>query len=145
MAAAGVVGVGQGAYRPAFQAAVAEVVLPDRRQSANAMFTLSGRVVMVLAPGAAALLAVWVGAQVVLAGTAVLWLVTAGGALGHRSDLPAVGGDTVTGPAGPERGVLHDFVEGLREAHRHGWFVAGLAALSAYTLGALAGAVLMIR
>lgn len=71
----------QGAYRPAFQAAVAKVVPPDRRQSANAM-------------------------------------VTAGGALGHRSDLPATGG-VVAGPAGPEPGVLHGFAEGLREARRH--------------------------
>lgn len=178
VAAAGVLGVGQGAYRPAFQAAVAEVVASDRRQSANAMLTLSGRVVIVLAPGAAALLAVWIGAQVVLAATAGLWLVTAGGALGHRRDLPAAGGDVVAGPVGPREGVLHGFAEGLREARRHRWFVAGLAALSAqlatgyaatavllpvitrdryggsavlaaaltaYTLGALSGAVLMIR
>lgn len=163
--AAAVVGVGQGACRPAFQALVAEVVAAERRQQANAAMTLSIRVTTLLAPGLTALLATVLDTGWLLVGTGLLWLVAA--------LLPPAGaGDP---PAPPARvRLVSEFADGIREARRHPWFVAGLgalsvviftgysatavalpllsaseaslaAALTAYTAGALAGALLMSR
>jgi MFS family permease len=167
--AATVVGAGQGACRPAFQALTAEVVDADRRQPANAAITLAVRVTTLVAPVATALLAAVFETRVLLVGTGVLWLVAA--LLPPRGEhAPEAAGDRVP--------FWQEFGEGIREARRHPWFIAGLAALSAviftgysatgvalplvgrdrygteavlagaltaYTLGALAGAALMAR
>ncbi|WP_258907965.1 MFS transporter [Actinokineospora sp. UTMC 2448] len=168
-AAAALVGAGQGACRPAFQALTAEVVDEDRRQPANAAMTLAVRVTTLVAPSLTALLAVVADTAALLVGTGVLWLVTA--------LVPPPGADK---PAvvGVRAGFAAEFAEGVREARRHPWFLAGLAALTAviatgysatgvvlplvsrdrygteavlaaamtaYTLGALAGAVLIAR
>ena len=167
--AAAVVGAGQGACRPAYQALAAEVVAEDRRQQANAAMTLSVRVTTLVAPGLTALVAVFVDTPVLLIATGVLWLVAA--------VLPPAGTTRMAVTATRPR-FTADFVDGLREARRHPWFLAGLgaltaviatgysatgvalplvsrdrygteavlaAALTAYTLGALVGAVLMAR
>ncbi|MBB6121095.1 MFS transporter [Nocardiopsis algeriensis] len=167
-AAAVVVGAGQGACRPAFQALTAEVVAEDDRQRANAAITLSVRVTTLLGPGAAALLAVVTGAGMLLLATAGLWLAAA--------LLPAWG---TALPRREERASFAaEFFDGLTEARRHPWFLAGLgalavvitagysatgvllplvsrdqygteallaAAMTAYTAGALAGAALLSR
>ncbi|MFD9735784.1 MFS transporter [Umezawaea sp. NPDC059074] len=167
--AAAAVGAGQGACRPAYQALAAEVVAEDRRQQANAAMTLSVRVTTLVAPGLTALVAVFVDTPVLLIATGVLWLVAA--------VLPPAGTARVAVTTTRPR-FTADFVDGLREARRHPWFLAGLgaltaviatgysatgvalplvsrdrygteavlaAALTAYTLGALVGAVLMAR
>ncbi|WP_431870138.1 MFS transporter [Nocardiopsis eucommiae] len=168
-AAAAVVGVGQGACRPAFQALTAEVVPAEDRQQANAALTFSVRGVTFLAPGLTALLATVTGPQVLLLVTAALWLAAA---------LLPRGGDA-TPVERPARAPFHvEFAEGLTEARRHTWFLAGLGALTvvialgysatnvllplasrdhygteavlagaltAYTAGALVGAVLVSR
>ena len=168
-AAAAVVGVGQGACRPAFQALTAEVVPAEDRQQANAALTFSVRGVTFLAPGLTALLATVTGPQVLLLVTAALWLAAA---------LLPRGGDAAPVER-PARAPFHvEFAEGLTEARRHTWFLAGLGALTvvialgysatnvllplasrdhygteavlagaltAYTAGALVGAVLVSR
>lgn len=167
--AAAVVGAGQGACRPAFQALTAEVVAEDQRQQANAALTLSVRVTTLVAPGVTALLAVIVDTPVLLVATGVLWL---GAAL-----IPPAGADRAPAPGAKTR-FTADFLDGIREARRHPWFLAGLgaltaviatgysatgvvlplvsrdrygteavlaAALTAYTVGALVGAVLVAR
>jgi MFS family permease len=175
-AAAAVVGAGQGACRPAFQALTAEVVPEPRRQEANAALTLSVRVTTLVAPGATALLSTVLGTGVLVAGTALLW---AAAALLPPRGADAPPGADVTGAAGAARpSLLTDLADGLREARRHPWFVSGLGALTAviatgysatgvllpvvgrdsfggeavlagaltgYTAGALAGAVLIAR
>jgi MFS family permease len=169
--AAAIVGAGQGACRPAFQALTAEVVDADRRRQANAALTLAVRVTTLVAPTATALAAVVLDAWTLLVGTGLLWLIAA--LLPPRSlRAPA------PAPAAGEASLLKEFGEGVREARRHPWFLAGLAALAAvistgysatgvalplvsrdrygteavlaaaltaYTLGALAGAVLVAR
>ncbi len=75
-AAAGV-GIGQGACRPAFQALTAEVVDPPRRQRANAAITFAVRVTTLLAPGMAALLAYVVDTTTLVLATAALWAAAA--------------------------------------------------------------------
>lgn len=119
--AAVVVGAGQGACRPAFQALTAEVVDGSRRQQANAAMTLAVRVTTLVAPGLTALLAAVLDTSGLLLGTALLWVVAA-----------------LVPPAGSGRPVVvertrffAEFVDGIREARRHPWFLAGLGALSA--------------
>ncbi|WP_246170397.1 MFS transporter [Pseudonocardia hierapolitana] len=119
-AAAAVVGAGQGACRPAFQALTAEVVAPEQRQQANAAITIAVRVSVLVAPSAAALLALAVDVRTLVAGTAALWLVAA--------VLPPRGAADAPPTRGP---FLREFADGLAEARRHPWFLAGLAALTA--------------
>ncbi|GAB3441963.1 MFS transporter [Streptomonospora sediminis] len=167
--AAAVVGAGQGACRPAFQALTAEVVDEPRRQPANAAMTFAVRITTLLAPGLFALLATAADTPVLLLATAALWLCAA---------LVPPRGAPVP-PAAPARAPFTtEFADGIREARRHPWFMPGLAALTAviatgysatgvalplvsrdtygteavlagaltaYTAGALAGALLVVR
>ncbi|TCK25596.1 MFS transporter [Pseudonocardia endophytica] len=164
-----VAGAGQGACRPAFQALVAEVVDADRRQQANAATTFAVRVTTLVAPAGAALLAAVLPVRALVAGIGVLWVLAA--LVPPRgTGRPAAG---VTGSS-----FWRDFADGVTEARRHPWFLAGLGALATviatgysatgvalplvsrdvygseavlagaltgYTVGALAGAVLVSR
>ncbi|MFC0110764.1 MFS transporter [Kibdelosporangium aridum] len=112
-------GAGQGACRPAFQALTAEVVDGSQRQQANAAMTFAVRVSTLVAPGVTALLANVVSTSAILLGTCALWLIVALVPPGGASQAPR------------ERGKLHqEFLDGLREARRHPWFLAGLGALA---------------
>jgi MFS family permease len=165
--AAAVAGAGQGACRPAFQALTAEMVDASRRQQANAAMTLAVRVTTLVAPGLTALLAVVLDTEALLLGVGLLWLVAA--------FVPPKGRPGVTHA---RASLVTEFADGIREARRHPWFVAGLGALTAviatgysatgialplvsrdrygtelvlaaattaYTVGALAGALLVSR
>ncbi|AUS77070.1 MFS transporter [Actinoalloteichus sp. AHMU CJ021] len=123
--AAAVVGCGQGACRPAYQALTAEVVVEERRQRANAAMSLAVRGTTLAAPGLTAMLAVLLDTSALILGTALMWL---GAAL-----LPPAGASAppARAEAGRSASVVGEFLDGLREARRHPWFLAGLAALSA--------------
>ncbi|CAL9582288.1 hypothetical protein SUDANB171_05035 [Streptomyces sp. enrichment culture] len=126
MAVAGaVIGAGQGACRPAFQALTAEVVRPGRRQQANAAMTLAVRVTTLAGPALAALLATVLDVPTLLLGSGVLWLAAALlPPRGNPAPAPA--------PAGAGRpGFTAEFADGVREARRHPWFLGGLVALAA--------------
>ncbi|MEO3753305.1 MFS transporter [Streptomyces sp. B6B3] len=129
-AAALVVGAGQGACRPAFQALTAEVVADSRRQQANAALSLSVRVTTLTAPALTALLATVVGTGALLLGTAALWLAAGLVPPGGARDASPASPDSPAG-AGERAGMLREFADGVREARRHPWFLAGLAALAA--------------
>lgn len=164
-----VAGAGHGASRPAFQAFVADVVDPSRRQEANAAVTLAVQGTSLVPPAVAALASVFVGTRVLLLGVAAFWLAAA--VLPPRVR-------TSTGAGRGRASVVAELVAGGREARRHPWFVAGLgavttvvatgfaatavalplvsrdrygsgavlaAATTAYTGGALTGALLMAR
>ncbi|MBZ9598571.1 MFS transporter [Streptomyces erythrochromogenes] len=124
--AAALAGAGQGACRPAFQALTAEVVDPDRRQQANAATTLAVRASTLAGPALTALLAAFTGVATLLLGIGLLWLVAAllpgrGATASAPDDAPR-----------PRRASLRaEFVDGIREARRHPWFLAGLGALTA--------------
>ncbi|WP_432082813.1 MFS transporter [Streptomyces sp. WAC 04229] len=178
--AAAVAGAGQGACRPAYQALTAEVVDADRRQQANAAMTLAVRVTTLVGPSLAALLAVFLDTGALLVGIGLLWLVAACvPGRGARSATPDVTREEPATSGGARgRSFLAEFADGVREARRHPWFVAGLGALTAviatgysatgvalplvsrdeygtevvlagamtaYTAGALAGALLIAR
>ncbi|WP_267242075.1 MFS transporter [Streptomyces sp. PR69] len=126
MAAAAVVaGAGQGACRPAFQALTAEVVDEERRQQANAAMTLSVRVTTLAGPSLTALAAVFLHTSALLVGIGLLWLAAA--------LVPGRGKPKATPSETPAQrpSFGRDFAEGLREARRHPWFLAGLGALTA--------------
>ncbi|MFF2375150.1 MFS transporter [Streptomyces xiamenensis] len=128
MAVAGaVIGAGQGACRPAFQALTAEVVRPGRRQQANAAMTLAVRVTTLAGPALAALLATVLDVPTLLLGSGVLWLAAALlPPRGNPAPAPA------PAPAGAGRpGFTAEFADGVREARRHPWFLGGLVALAA--------------
>ncbi|MEV5829804.1 MFS transporter [Spirillospora sp. NPDC052242] len=120
--AAALSGAGQGACRPAFQALTAEVVDAARRQRANAAMTLAVRVTTLVAPAATAVLAVVLDARGLLVGIGLLWLVAA---------LAPPGGRAAPGARRDRRGFAAEFAEGVAEARRHPWFLAGLGALTA--------------
>ncbi|MEU8890999.1 MFS transporter [Streptomyces sp. NPDC048442] len=182
-AAAALAGAGQGACRPAFQALTAEVVAPPQRQQANAAMTLSVRVTTLTGPALTALLAVFLDTATLLLGIGLLWLAAA--LVPGRGTLAKPAPQDEGAPAphddaapAPRPSLRAEFVDGLREARRHPWFLAGLgalttviatgysatgvalplisrdrygtevvlaAAMTAYTLGALGGALLMAR
>ncbi|MCP2167364.1 MFS transporter [Goodfellowiella coeruleoviolacea] len=123
--ASAVAGAGQGACRPAFQALTAEVVDQARRQRANAATTLAVRVTTLVGPALTALLATVLDTAALLLGIGLLWLVAA--------LLPPSGTAGVLPPDTPRRrtALRTDFAEGVREARRHPWFLAGLGALTA--------------
>lgn len=120
--AAAVSGAGQGACRPAFQALTAEVVDVARRQQANAAMTLAVRVTTLVAPAGTALLGTVLGVRPLLLLVGLLWLVAA--------VLPPRGDPTRAVAATGARALVGEFVDGLREARRHPWFLAGLGALT---------------
>lgn len=125
--AATVSGAGQGACRPAFQALTAEVVRVGSRQQANAAITLGVRVTTLVAPGVSALLGVVTSARVLLFGVGAFWLVAA-------LVPPRLGSANHGVGRGSGRSVatfVAEFADGVREARRHPWFLAGLAALTA--------------
>ncbi|MGW7366101.1 MFS transporter [Streptomyces sp. NPDC054841] len=172
-AAAALAGAGQGACRPAFQALTAETVDPERRQQANAAMTMAVRSSTLAGPALTALLAAFLDMRTLLLGIGLLWLVAA--------LVPGKGITTAADPAdepAPRAGFRTEFLEGIHEARRHPWFLAGLAALvavialgysatsvalplvsrdrydtewvlaaamTAYTLGALGGALVIAR
>ncbi|MGW2297468.1 MFS transporter [Streptomyces violaceorubidus] len=176
-AAAAVAGAGQGACRPAYQALTAEVVDAGRRQQANAAMTLAVRVTTLVGPSSAALLAVFLDTRALLVGIGLLWLVAA--CVPPTGTRPGTAEETSEPSAGAVRASFPaEFAEGVREARRHPWFLAGLGALTAviatgysatgvalplvsrdeygtevvlagamtaYTAGALGGALLMAR
>ena len=124
--AAALAGAGQGACRPAFQALTAETVDPEHRQQANAAMTLAVRSSTLAGPALTALLAAFLDIWTLLLGIGLLWLVAA--LVPGKSAAAAV--DPAAEPA-PRAGFRVEFLEGIREARRHPWFLAGLAALVA--------------
>ncbi|MFD6988042.1 MFS transporter [Streptomyces sp. NPDC059943] len=128
--AAALAGAGQGACRPAFQALTAEVVDAGRRQQANAAMTLSVRVSTLAGPALTALLAVALGTGTLLLGIGALWLVAAlTPGRGTSDRAPDRAPAAVPSPERPS--FLAEFADGVREARRHPWFIATLAALTA--------------
>ncbi|MFE0704183.1 MFS transporter [Streptomyces sp. NPDC058872] len=129
--AAALAGAGQGACRPAFQALTAETVIPEHRQRANAAITMAVRSSTLAGPALTSLLATFLDVRTLLLGIGLLWVMAAlipgrgARAAAERLDEPV-----------PCTGFRADFLEGMREARRHPWFLAGLAALGAViTLG----------
>ncbi|WP_405437917.1 MFS transporter [Streptomyces avidinii] len=134
--AAALAGAGQGACRPAFQALTAETVAADRRQQANAAMTMAVRTSTLAGPTLTALLAAFVDAGTLLLGIGLLWLVAALLPGRGAAPRPAAASPASPAPAGSAAPALRaslraEFVDGIREARRHPWFLAGLGALTA--------------
>ncbi|MFG2993489.1 MFS transporter [Streptomyces sp. NPDC048257] len=169
--AAALAGAGQGACRPAFQALTAEVVAAGSRQQANAAMTVAVRTSTLAGPTLTALLAAFADVGTLLLGIGLLWLVaallpgrgaeaTASGAPAPRASLRAEFVDGIREarrhpwfPAG--LGALTAVIAlgysatsvalPLISRDRYGteWVLA--AAVTAYTVGALGGALVTAR
>ena len=107
---------------PAFQALTAEIVDEPRRQQANAAITFSVRGATLFAPALTAVAASFLGVTALLLMTAALWAAAA--LLPPWSSAAPSPGPTI------ERASCHRLTDGLREARRHAWFMAGLGALT---------------
>jgi MFS family permease len=169
-AAAAVAGAGQGACRPAFQALTAETVAPQHRQQANAATSFAVRTATLTGPAVAALLATRLGTEALLAGIGLLWLAAAliPGRGAARTEAAGTGGEPFAAAFmdGIREARRHPwFAAGLgalaavialgysatsvalplvsRDRYGSEWVLA--AAMTAYTLGALAGAVAAAR
>ncbi|QWF77890.1 hypothetical protein HUW46_01283 [Amycolatopsis sp. CA-230715] len=92
-----------------------------RRQRANAAISLAVRVTTLVAPGLTTLLGTVLPVHVLLFGVAALWLVAA--LVPPQGKAPGL-----VSPARP--GFFAELAEGVREARRHPWFIAGLVALT---------------
>lgn len=116
-------GAGEGVFRSAYQALVGELFPKDRLQEANAATTLSLRIWLVAGPTAAVALYSGFGRGLSLTVSAALWMVSALFAATIATKHGAV--PRREGRTNP----MNEFGEGLSEARRHRWFLAGLAAL----------------
>lgn len=120
-AAATVVGMGQGACRPAFQAQVPLVVDPEQRQRANALITIAVRTTTLLGPAVAAALARIIPVPGLICVIGGLWLISA--------LCPALGSQMPKKETSRSSSLTKELADGFAEASRHRWFVAGLSAL----------------
>lgn len=128
-----VVGVGQGACRPAFQALVPATVAEPERQAANAAITVAVRASVLLGPAVAGLGAAIAGAAWLVGATGVLWLVAAVAPSRGLGSRPRGGGAGEPGPGSVGAfgaAFVAEFLDGVREARRHPWFLGGLGALT---------------
>ncbi|MEV6907270.1 MFS transporter [Amycolatopsis sp. NPDC051071] len=115
-------GAGEGVFRSAYQALVGQLVPEDQRQAANAATTLSMRICLVAGPSAAVALYAVADRGLSLFISAALWLVSAAlaGLLARNRPVQ---------DKTESSGLFADFGAGIKEARRHRWFLAGLAAL----------------
>ncbi|MEV0399673.1 MFS transporter [Actinoallomurus sp. NPDC050550] len=118
-------GAGEGVFRSAYQPLVAELLAKDRLQEANAITTLSLRICLVGGPTAAVALYTAAGQSLSLTASAALWMVSALLATTiprhHAAPTEKAGANALT-----------EFRQGLAEARRHRWFLAGLTALACW-------------
>lgn len=123
-----IAGVGQGACRPAYQALVPLIVSIENLQSANAAMSVSVRVTNLVGPAAATALALMAGLSVALCAILALWMISAivpsWPNENSRQSSKAVSGLSLAT-------FFSDLAEGVDEARRHPWFLAGLGALTA--------------
>ncbi|MFI0479604.1 MFS transporter [Actinomadura sp. 9N215] len=122
--AIGLAGAGEGTFRSAYQALVADHIDKDRLQEANAATTLSLRIWLVGGPTAAVALYAEFGRGFSLTAAALLWF----GSAVLAATVPA----KRTTESEQSTTMLTEFRDGLREARRHRWFLAGLGALVAW-------------
>lgn len=117
------IGVGQGACRPAFQTLIAANVDPDQRQAAHAVNTLAQRLVIVIAPALAVAAGQFIATQALIMLTAVLWLLTMWSPCGKTQ------ANSSHKLIDALRQTANSLSEGIHEARRHRWFLAGLGVL----------------
>ncbi len=117
-------GLGEGVFRSACQAVMAEVVDEKHRQAANAATTLSLRIALTAVPLATMLSYALAGRQ----GDAGARGPAVARFLGDRAGDRIAAGRS--GAASPAADLLQEYRDGLHEAIRHRWFIAGLGALA---------------
>ena len=118
-------GAGEGIFRSAYQATMADVIASDLRQSANALTTLSLRIALTAGPLLAVAMHAGFGAKFGLFAASFFWALSAVIIFSLQRRLA-----NPVGLAKREaKSFVADYREGLVEALRHRWFIAGLAVL----------------
>lgn len=125
MAAAVIVGAGQGACRPAFQALIPLAVDQERRQSANAAITVAVRASVLAGPAVTGVASTIIGTTWLMVATGLLWVVAATVPPWLRCQPT-----TLSTATSSKNTILREFRDGVDEARRHPWFLAGLGALA---------------
>jgi len=118
-------GAGEGAFRSAYQSMMPEVLKQGLLQQGNALTTLSARIIQTGGPVLAVMLYGIAGAGVTLSIAGGCWLLAAGMVLMTRRSFAAA----CPASSGGKIGIWAAYREGLIEARRHRWFLAGLAVL----------------
>jgi Major Facilitator Superfamily len=118
---AAVVGLGQGACRPAYQAMIPEIVTVDHLQAANAAMSISVRVTSLVGPAAVSFITLAFRTGAAFTTMAALWLVSA---------VVPPRGRVSSRASSSRRNILSEFLVAVEEAKRHPWSVAGLATLT---------------
>ncbi len=119
-------GMGQGACRPAYQAIIPKLVCDDLLQPANAAMSISVRVTSIIGPAVFSLVALSAGTRAALFAIGLLWLASA--LVPQR--IMVTDKTRIARRKSTLFEICREFAEGAREARRHPWFVAGLAALT---------------
>lgn len=119
-------GIGEGIFRVAYQAMMADIVDDTDLLSANAVNTLSMRLSLTVVPLLGTMAFVSFGGFISMSMVVLLWIVAWGLLLTlkdshHEHKSPQVDFG--------KQSIWQNYREGLLEAHRHRWFMAGLAAL----------------
>lgn len=119
-------GIGEGIFRVAYQAMMADIVDDTDLLSANAVNTLSMRLSLTVVPLLGTMAFVSFGGFISMSMVVLLWIVAWGLLLTlkdshheHKSPQVDLG----------KQSIWQNYREGLLEARRHRWFMAGLAAL----------------
>ncbi|NTJ61648.1 MFS transporter [Agrobacterium rhizogenes] len=118
-------GAGEGIFRSAYQATMADVIPAELRQSANALTTLSLRIALTAGPLLAVAMHASFGGSFGLWAASLLWALSAAIVFGLQHRL--AGRQPLCERASTS--FLADYRDGLAEAFRHRWFVTGLAVL----------------
>jgi hypothetical protein len=118
-------GAGEGTFRSAYQSMMPEVLNAGLLQQGNALTTLSARIIQTGGPVLAVILYGTVGARTTLSIAGGCWLLVAGLLFMLRRSFPTA----CPTSTGAKIGILVAYREGLVEARRHRWFIAGLAVL----------------
>lgn len=122
---AGIAGFGQGACRTAYQALFPRIVPDTQRQAGNALLTISVRVSTFAGPALATWAALQFGVASTLYAIAGMWAVSA-----FLPPWPVSSSSGKRPEALSPGRFVAELSEGLQEARRHPWFMAGLAALT---------------
>jgi len=118
-------GAGEGIFRSAYQATMADVISAEFRQSANALTTLSLRIALTAGPLLAVVIHSSFGAEFGLGVVSFLWALSATVIFILQRRLIRQGVPSRRANAN----FLSDYRDGLAEAFRHRWFIAGLSVL----------------
>ncbi|MFI3904495.1 MFS transporter [Ochrobactrum sp. S1502_03] len=117
-------GGGEGAFRSAYQSIMPDILHQDLLQSGNALSTLSARILQTAGPMVAVMLYATTGVRIVITLAAICWIAASIIAFTCVPAQPVCGGKSARSES-----FFSSLAEGIAEARKHRWFLAGILAL----------------